>query len=72
MVIVIADTTDHESMLDMARSTDVVVSCAGPYGRYGEASVKACVEGGAHYVDITGEYGAAAERAGVTLCSFSG
>ncbi|KAL3773980.1 hypothetical protein ACHAW5_000580 [Stephanodiscus triporus] len=54
-------------MLDMARSTDVVVSCAGPYGRYGEASVKACVEGGAHYVDITGEYGAAAERAGVTL-----
>lgn len=60
----------------------IQVSCAGPYGRYGEAAVKACVEGGAHYVDITGEvafiermisdYGKQAEEAGVTLCPFSG
>lgn len=60
----------------------IKVSCAGPYGRYGEAAVKACIRGGAHYVDITGEvafiermisdYGKQAEDAGVTLCPFSG
>ena len=80
--IVIADTTDEASMLKLAQSTNILVSCAGPYGRYGEAAVKACVEGGAHYVDITGEvafiekmisdYGSMAEEKGVTLCPFSG
>mmetsp|Transcript_1005 Transcript_1005/g.2895 ORF Transcript_1005/g.2895 Transcript_1005/m.2895 type:complete len:464 (-) Transcript_1005:177-1568(-) len=80
--IVIADTTDEESMLRLAKSTNILVSCAGPYGRYGEAAVKACVEGGAHYVDITGEvafvermiadYGEKAEENGVVLCPFSG
>lgn len=69
-------------MLDLAKSTNVLISCAGPFGRYGEAAVKACVEGGAHYVDITGEvdfiermvneYGQKAEAAGVALCPFSG
>jgi len=80
--IVIADSEDAGSMLDMARSTGVVISCVGPYGRYGEAAVVACIEGGAHYVDITGEvafvsrmesdHGAAAEKAGVALLPFSG
>ncbi|KAL3816870.1 hypothetical protein ACHAXA_005148 [Cyclostephanos tholiformis] len=69
-------------MLSMAKSSKVVVSCAGPFGRYGEASVKACVMGGAHYVDITGEvafvermiadYGEVATNAGITLCPFAG
>ena len=53
--VVLADLTDDKSMLEMARRSSVVVGCAGPYGRYGEATVKACVDGGAHYVDITGE-----------------
>ena len=80
--IVIADASDEQSMLTLAQSTSILVSCAGPYARYGEAAVKACVEGGAHYIDITGEigfiermisdYGAQAEKAGVTLCPFSG
>jgi len=80
--IVIADSTDEESMLKLAKSTTILVSCAGPYVRYGEAAVKACVEGGAHYVDITGEvafvermiadYGEKAEENGVVLCPFSG
>ena len=80
--IVVADVNDYPSMLAMAGMSDVVVACAGPYGRYGEASVRACVEGKAHYVDITGEqgfvermiadYGRAAVDAGVTLCPFSG
>jgi short subunit dehydrogenase-like uncharacterized protein len=80
--ILIADVTDHISMLSMAKSSNVVISCAGPYGRYGEACVKACVLGGAHYVDITGEvpfvermiadYGGKAIDAGITLCPFAG
>ena len=80
--IVVADANDYPSMLAMAGMSDVVVACAGPYGRYGEASVRACVEGKTHYVDITGEqgfvermiadYGQAAVDAGVTLCPFSG
>jgi short subunit dehydrogenase-like uncharacterized protein len=80
--IVVADVADYPSMLEMAETSTVVVSCVGPYGRYGEAAVRACVEGGAHYVDITGEvpfvermisdYGEAAAAAGVTMCPFSG
>ena len=80
--IIVADVRDYPSMLAMAESSDVVVACAGPFGRYGEASVRACVEGRAHYVDITGEqafvermiadYGQAAVDAGITLCPFSG
>ena len=80
--IVVADASDEASLLALAESTNILVSCAGPYGRYGEAAVKACVNGGAHYVDITGEvafvermiadYGKQAEEAGVTLCPFSG
>jgi len=80
--IVVADASDMSTMTSMAKSSRVVVGCAGPYGRYGEATVRACVEGGAHYVDITGEvpwvsrmitdYDDQAKRAGVCLLPFSG
>lgn len=80
--IVVADATHEQSMHNLASSTQILISCAGPYGRYGESSVKACVENGTHYVDITGEvdfienmihkYGSKAETNGVTLCPFSG
>jgi len=80
--IIVADASDPASMLAMAESSRVVVSCAGPFGRYGEAAVVACIEGKAHYLDITGEvpwvsrmisdHNAAAEEAGVALLPFSG
>lgn len=80
--IVVADASDAKSMLKMAKATQVLISCAGPYGRFGEASVIACIRGGAHYVDITGEvawvnqminkHGQAAVDAGVVLLPFSG
>ena len=80
--VVLADLTDEASMLAMARRSCVVVGCAGPYGRYGEATVKACVDGRAHYVDITGEvpwvermitdYDDKAKANGVTLLPFAG
>lgn len=80
--MIVADATDPASMLSMAESSRVVISCAGPYGRYGEAAVVACIEGKAHYLDITGEvpwvnrmindYKSSAEKAGVALLPFSG
>ena len=80
--IVLADASNELSMLELARSSKVVISCAGPFGRYGEAAVKACISGGAHYLDITGEvdwvthmmtkHNEAASMNRVTLCPFSG
>src|SRR5438477_439059 len=47
-----AGLSDVGSVLDGVR---VVVSCVGPYIRYGVPVVRAAVEAGAHYVDCTGE-----------------
>ncbi|MFW6050254.1 MAG: saccharopine dehydrogenase family protein [Myxococcota bacterium] len=55
--LVVADVGDPASLADMARQTRVVLTTVGPYMRYGEPVVRACVEQGAHYVDITGEPG---------------
>ncbi len=53
--IVVADVDDPASLLAMAASTRVVLTTVGPYALYGEPVVRAAVEGGADYVDITGE-----------------
>lgn len=50
-----ADSSDAVSLAAMAASTRVVMTTVGPYIRYGEPLVKACVEAGTDYVDITGE-----------------
>ncbi|CAB1455350.1 unnamed protein product [Pleuronectes platessa] len=53
--IIVADVSDEESMAAMCKQGVVVLNCVGPYRFYGEPVVKACVENGAHYVDICGE-----------------
>ena len=50
-----ADVEDPNSLSEMAKKSRVVVNCVGPYRFYGEAVVKACVDNGAHHVDISGE-----------------
>lgn len=50
-----ADVSDPGSLRAMARSARVVLNLVGPYTRHGEAVIAACVDGGAHYVDLTGE-----------------
>lgn len=77
-----ADSGDYEALLKMAKRTKLVIACAGPFGLYGEGVVKACVEAGTHYVDITGEvpwvekmerkYGEEAEKKGIFLVSMAG
>ena len=53
--IIVASTDDAASLDAMCAQTRVLVSFAGPYLRCGLPVVAACVRGGAHYVDITGE-----------------
>jgi len=53
--LVIADIGEPGSMRSMAERARVVLTTVGPYRTRGEPALRAAVEGGAHYVDITGE-----------------
>ncbi|KAL3872866.1 hypothetical protein ACJMK2_036051 [Sinanodonta woodiana] len=53
--IFIADVSSESSIVDMCRQAKVVLNCVGPYRFYGEQLVKACIENGAHHLDISGE-----------------
>ena len=53
--VVQADLTHPESLVAMARRARVVLNLVGPYAPRGHPVVQACVEGGAHYVDLSGE-----------------
>ncbi|MFT7339093.1 MAG: short subunit dehydrogenase-like uncharacterized protein [Marinobacter maritimus] len=53
--IILADATDDDALKTMCEQTRVVISTVGPYALYGEPLVKACVETGTDYCDLTGE-----------------
>ncbi|MFD9791004.1 saccharopine dehydrogenase family protein [Streptomyces sp. NPDC059070] len=53
--LVVADSTDPDSLRALAASTRVVATTVGPYVWYGEALVAACAEAGTDYLDLTGE-----------------
>ncbi|WP_306015005.1 trans-acting enoyl reductase family protein [Oceanicaulis sp. MMSF_3324] len=53
--LVVADASDPASLKAMADRTRAVITTVGPYQLYGEALVKACVEAGTDYVDLSGE-----------------
>jgi len=53
--LMVADAADEEALRDMCAQTGVVISTVGPYALYGSPLVKACVETGTDYVDLTGE-----------------
>ena len=78
-----ADVSDPASLAEMAARADVILNLVGPYTRLGEPVIKACVEAGTDYVDLTGEipfarrmldrYGEGAAAAGmrvVQVCGF--
>lgn len=50
-----ADVSDPASLAAMASSARVVITTVGPYKLHGEPVVRACVEQGADYVDLSGE-----------------
>jgi short subunit dehydrogenase-like uncharacterized protein len=53
--ILVGNSTDADAMAEIAASTSVVCSTVGPFAKYGTELVAACVRGGTHYCDITGE-----------------
>lgn len=53
--VIVADVSIEESLAIMCQQGQVILNCVGPYRFYGEPVVKACVENGAHYLDICGE-----------------
>lgn len=79
---IVADVEDPGSLRAMAERARVVVNLVGPYARYGEPVIEACVERGCHYLDLTGEipfvrrvidrYGARARDAGVKVVQVCG
>jgi short subunit dehydrogenase-like uncharacterized protein len=52
---IIAELGDPASLAAMAARSRVVVNLVGPYAQRGRPVVEACVAGGAHYVDLSGE-----------------
>lgn len=81
--LIVADSSDPESLKAMADSADAIITTVGPYQLYGEPLVKACVEAGTDYVDLCGEpawmvdmidrYGDAATQSGARIvhsCGF--
>jgi short subunit dehydrogenase-like uncharacterized protein len=52
---IVADVADGSSLAAMAARAKVVLNLVGPYTLHGRPVIEACVAGGAHYVDLTGE-----------------
>ncbi len=53
--IIIADASDLTGLKTMCEQAKVIMSTVGPYDLYGETLIKACVETGTDYCDLTGE-----------------
>lgn len=53
--VIAADSSDREALQAMTSQTRVLLTTVGPYQKYGEPLVAACVETHTHYADITGE-----------------
>jgi short subunit dehydrogenase-like uncharacterized protein len=51
----VADVSRPESVRALVERGDVLVSCVGPFQRWGAPAVEAAIDAGAHYLDSTGE-----------------
>ncbi|KAK5611843.1 hypothetical protein CRENBAI_008680 [Crenichthys baileyi] len=53
--VIVADVEEPDSLAAMCKQAVIVLNCVGPYRFFGEQVVRACVENGAHHIDISGE-----------------
>ncbi len=53
--IILADSFDESSLVEMVKKTNVVCSTVGPYAKYGSLLLKSCVNNGTNYCDLAGE-----------------
>ena len=80
---IISDSFNRESLNKMCSQGTLIISTVGPYDIYGKMLVKACIDNGTHYLDLTGEpsfvkkihdsYSQLAKKGGVILmhsCGF--
>jgi len=80
--IIIANSDDDDSLQNMASQAKILLNLVGPYQKYGQQVVKACIENGTSHVDISGEpqfmegmqlrYNKEAELAGVHIVNACG
>ena len=79
---IVAHVEDPRSLHALASRAHVVLNLVGPYTLYGRPVVEACIDGGAHYADLTGEipfvrsiidsFDARASAAGVKIVQVGG
>ena len=50
------DITDERALHDALRECDAVVSCVGPYYRFGTHVLRAAIRAGCHYVDVCDDW----------------
>lgn len=53
--VLVADSQNQDQITEAVSQAEVVLTTAGPFDIHGEPLVKACLEYGTHYLDITGE-----------------
>lgn len=53
--ILLADSSDEDSMAELVGKTRVICTTVGPYAKYGTPLVAACAAAGTDYCDLTGE-----------------
>ncbi len=53
--LAVADVSDLDALQATLRGADVLISCVGPFERYGRTALEAALREGVHYVDSTGE-----------------
>jgi len=55
VTLIIADSNDKVSLLNMVNRTKVICTTVGPYAKYGSNLVEACIKSHIHYCDLAGE-----------------
>lgn len=75
--LIVANSDDPSSLDEMVKDTRVIITTVGPYAVYGTELVKAAIENGTSYCDLTGEpqwcdvlidkYDAAARKTGARI-----
>jgi short subunit dehydrogenase-like uncharacterized protein len=78
----LANVSQPESVRALVERGDVLISCVGPFHRWGAPAVQAAIDAGAHYLDSTGEtpfirrifeqWGPRADAAGCALLTAMG
>ena len=78
----VAKVGDVDALVRALEDVAAIITCVGPFGRFGDTAAEAAVRAGVHYVDSTGEgdfidylierYGRGAQSAGIVMAPAMG